>query len=185
VSERRPGSVGDATAPPIACDVLVIGAGPAGLAAGAALRRVGIEPTLVERGQAVGWAWHGNYDRLRLHTVKKHSALPYLPFPVEAPRYPSRLEVIAYLETYARAFNLAPRFGEDVQRVYRAAGGWRCETTQARYVAKERHDERAPLRGSPIGRRHQAMPLDSNAHGTSPRSTRPRRRQEHRLRINS
>ena len=118
----------NAGASPIVCDVLVIGAGPAGLAAGAALRRAGLEPTLVERGEAVGWSWRGHYDRLRLHTVKEHSALPFLPFADGVPRYPSRLEVIAYLEAYARRFDLEPRFGEEVRRVYRVETGWCCET---------------------------------------------------------
>lgn len=98
------------------CEVIVVGAGPAGLAVGAALRHEGIEPTLIEQGPTVGWSWHGHYDRLHLHTVKQHSGLPYKPFPADVPRYPSRAQVIQYLEDYAKAFDLAPRFGERVRR---------------------------------------------------------------------
>jgi indole-3-pyruvate monooxygenase len=122
---------------PVSCDVLVVGAGPAGLAAGAALHRAGLEPTLIEAGEAVGTSWRGHYERVRLHTVKEHSALPYLPFPDDVPRYPSRLEVIAYLEAYAQQFGLAPRFGEEAQRIYRVDSGWMCVTTLGRYVAPD------------------------------------------------
>src|SRR5690349_10157982 len=122
---------------PVACDVIVVGAGPAGLAVGACLRRLGLEPTILERGTAAGWSWHGHYDRLHLHTVKDHSALPYHPFPAGVPRYPSRQEVITYLEGYATTFDLKPRFGEDVRRIWRTESGWHIETGSGRYTAPD------------------------------------------------
>jgi indole-3-pyruvate monooxygenase len=119
------------------CAVVVVGAGPAGLAVAACLRRRGVTPTLIEQGHSVGWSWRGHYDRLHLHTVKQHSGLPYSPFPADVPRYPSRDQVVAYLETYARRFGLAPCFGQRVLRVYRVDSGWCCETDLARYIAPE------------------------------------------------
>jgi cation diffusion facilitator CzcD-associated flavoprotein CzcO len=50
--------------------VLVIGAGPAGLAAAAALTRRGVPVRVVEQADAVGAAWRAHYDRLHLHTVR-------------------------------------------------------------------------------------------------------------------
>src|SRR3569833_247283 len=102
----------------IRSSVVVLGSGPAGLAVGACLRRLGIQPTLLEQGQEVGWSWRHHYDRLHLHTLKRYSGLPLLPFPNDMPRYPSRDDVVAYLENYARTFGLEPRFGEKVERVY-------------------------------------------------------------------
>lgn len=116
-------------------EVLVIGAGPAGLAVGACLRRAGVSFTILERHDAVGPAWRSHYRRLHLHTDKRHSALPFLPFPKACPRYPSRLEVVAYLEAYANVFGLTPRFGEHVRSVRRDGGVWAVETQQARYEA--------------------------------------------------
>ena len=60
--------------------VLIIGAGPAGLAVAGRLRKKGIPFDLIEQSQQVGHAWHNHYERLHLHTVKEHSALPHLPF---------------------------------------------------------------------------------------------------------
>lgn len=120
----------------IPCDVVVVGAGPAGLATGAALRRIGIEPVLIERGEAIGWSWRHHYERLRLHTVKEHSALPGLPFPDETSRYPTRRDVVDYLEGYARHFGLGICLGEEVRRVRRVEQGWRIDTSRSAYLAR-------------------------------------------------
>lgn len=50
--------------------VAVIGAGPAGLAASAALRRVAVPAVAFEQGDAIGSTWRGAYDRLRLNTSR-------------------------------------------------------------------------------------------------------------------
>src|SRR3954449_6670285 len=57
------------------CEVVVIGAGPAGLATAAALRHHGIGAVVLER-DAVGASWRRHYDRLHLHTVRWISHLP-------------------------------------------------------------------------------------------------------------
>lgn len=104
-------------------DTVIVGAGPAGLAVGAALRRAGVPFVLLERGRRVGESWHGHYDRLQLHTPKRHSALPFRAYPPAYPRYPSRRQVLAYLDEYARAFTLRPEFGCEVRRCARGADG--------------------------------------------------------------
>jgi cation diffusion facilitator CzcD-associated flavoprotein CzcO len=64
-------------------DVVVIGAGPAGLATAAALARGGVEALVVDRGEQVGTSWRGHYDRLHLHTVRWLSHLPGLQIPAQ------------------------------------------------------------------------------------------------------
>ena len=83
----------------------------------------------------MGVAWRGHYERLHLHTAKAHSGLPFLPFPKDFPRYPSRLQVIAYLEAYARHFELQPRFGQRVVAARPVNGAWDVQTQDARYPA--------------------------------------------------
>jgi len=109
-------------------DVVVIGAGPAGLAAGACLRRAGIDFIIFEREDAVGSSWRRHYDRLHLHTVKRYSSLPFLPFPNDYPRYVPRTLMIAYLERYAQHFSLVPRFNEAVQNIRRDGAEWVVES---------------------------------------------------------
>lgn len=110
--------------------VLVVGAGPAGLAVAGSLVERGVRPLVIERGHAVGPAWRNHYERLHLHTVKQHSALPHRPFPADAPRYVPRAGVVAYLDDYARHFQIAPRFGEEAVAITRRDGGWhtRCRS---------------------------------------------------------
>ena len=110
-------------------DVIVIGAGPAGLALGACLKAEGLSPVILEREGCVGSAWHRHYRRLALHTDKKRSSLPGLPFPDEAPRYVPRAQVVTYLERYAEAFDLQPRFGAEVAQVEPIDDGWQVTLT--------------------------------------------------------
>ncbi|HYS81968.1 MAG TPA: NAD(P)/FAD-dependent oxidoreductase [Anaeromyxobacteraceae bacterium] len=120
----------------VEAEVVVVGAGPAGLAVGACLRRAGIPFLLLEKEEQVGAIWRRHYDRLHLHTDRGHSALPFLPFPKSYPRYASRQQVVDYLQAYARAFDLAPRFGEGLVAARRAARGWEVETRSGRYRAR-------------------------------------------------
>ncbi len=108
--------------------VIVVGAGPAGLAVSACLRRAGIAHTVLEREPAIVPAWRRHYDRLHLHTVKRHSALPFTPWPAGTPTYPSREQVVAYLERYAEEHAVQPRLGVEVLRVRPHDGGLVVQT---------------------------------------------------------
>jgi cation diffusion facilitator CzcD-associated flavoprotein CzcO len=119
----------------IHADTIIVGAGPAGLAVGACLKQAGLPCLILEQTDKVGAAWHRHYDRLHLHTAKAYSALPFFPFPKDYPRYPSRLQVIRYLEAYARQFQLEPRFGQQVIAARYANGCWEVQTQETRYQA--------------------------------------------------
>ena len=60
-------------------DVIVIGAGPAGLACAAQLGERGLRASVLEKSDTVGSVWRRHYDRLHLHTDRGHSSLPGLP----------------------------------------------------------------------------------------------------------
>jgi hypothetical protein len=111
-----------------ATDVVVIGAGPAGLAVGACLRKAGLNFIIFEKAHQVGSSWRRHYERLHLHTVKRYSSLPFAPFPRDYPRYVSKALMIEYLDRYAKNFELRPRFGETVRSVRRADSGWSVAT---------------------------------------------------------
>lgn len=116
--------------------VVVLGAGPSGLAVSACLGRRGVPNTVLDQRSQIGSSWRGHYERLHLHTVKQHSALPGMPFPKEAPTYPSRAEVVAYLERYAERFGLSPELGQRVHRVSRKNGLFLVETADRQLAAR-------------------------------------------------
>ena len=109
------------------CDAIVIGAGPAGLATAAALRARGLDAAILEKSDTVGAVWRRHYDRLHLHTDRARSSLPGLPIPKACGRYPSRAQVVQYLEHYAAEFALKPIFNAPVQSVRRDGREWRAE----------------------------------------------------------
>jgi indole-3-pyruvate monooxygenase len=131
-------------------DTVIIGAGPAGLATGACLRRAKVAFVILERADSVGSSWRNHYARLHLHTAKRHSSLPYLRFPKEAPQYVPRAQVVAYLEAYRAAFDLPIRTGEEVASVSRDADRWtirsRAGTYRSRHLVVATGYNRVPCR---------------------------------------
>lgn len=114
--------------------VIIVGAGPAGLAIAYELQRRGLPYRVLERS-SVGEAWRNHYDRLHLHTLKQLSALPGLPMPRHYPRFPSAAQFQAYLANYARHFQLNISPGVDVQKATPTPGGWQIETNSGPLAA--------------------------------------------------
>ena len=106
---------------------VIIGAGPAGLAAAQVLRRRGLRFRLLERGDRPGHSWSRLYDSLTLHTGKHLSALPGMRFPRSTPLFPSRDDFLDYLESYVRTFDLDVETGTPVTTVERD-GVWLVHT---------------------------------------------------------
>src|SRR6476646_3167026 len=100
-------------------DVAVIGGGQAGLAIGYLLIRQGRRFVILERANEVAPAWRERWDSLTLFTPRRYSALPGLVFPGDPDGYPTRDEVIAYLEQYAKSFGLAVELNSDVKELDR------------------------------------------------------------------
>ena len=117
------------------CDAIIIGAGPAGLATAAALQGRDLSVTMLEKSDAVGAVWRRHYDRLHLHTDRTRSSLPGLSIPKAFGRYPSRAQVVEYLEAYAAKFDLRPVFNAPVRTVRRDGGRWRAEAGENSYSA--------------------------------------------------
>ncbi len=118
-------------------DVLVIGAGQAGLALGRQLQQRGARFLLVDAGDRIGEVWRSRWDSLRLFTAAEHDGLPDLPFPAPAGTYPGKDAVADYLEAYARTFDLPVRLGTRVTRLQRVDGLFAVETTTGPLTARQ------------------------------------------------
>ncbi len=116
-------------------ETVVIGAGPAGLACAGALKMAGCTATVLEKDASVGSVWRRHYDRLHLHTAKKHSGLPGLAMPSDYPTYPSRDQFVAYLEDYARHHDITPKFDAEVLSIKRG-DRWQVTTATETISAK-------------------------------------------------
>ena len=104
-------------------DVVVIGAGQAGLAIGHFLARQGRRFLILDRASSIGAAWRERWESLTLFTARRYSALPGLPFPGDPEGYPTRDEVIAYLERYAETFQLPVELNSEVKQLEQGDDG--------------------------------------------------------------
>jgi putative flavoprotein involved in K+ transport len=98
-------------------EVAVVGASQAGLAMGYYLRELGLRFVILERADSIAPAWRERWDSLTLFTPRRYSALPGLPFPGDPEGYPTRDEVIDYLERYAETFELPIELNSEVLRL--------------------------------------------------------------------
>jgi putative flavoprotein involved in K+ transport len=108
-------------------DVVVVGAGQAGLAIGNLLARRGRRFVIFDRAVSIGSAWRERWDSLTLFTPRRYDGLPGLDFPGDPDGYPHRDEVIGYLERYAETFELPIALESEVEKVTAEDGGFRLE----------------------------------------------------------
>jgi putative flavoprotein involved in K+ transport len=107
-------------------DLVIVGAGSAGLATAALLRRDGLDPLVLEAGPEPGAAWRERYDRLRLHTPRLLSGLPGLRIPRRYGRWVRRDDLLAYFTEYAESQGIEVRTGVRVDRI---DPGWELATS--------------------------------------------------------
>lgn len=112
--------------------VAVIGAGPGGLIAARELSRAGFEPTLFEASDALGGQWRtgaphsGAWPGLHTNTSRELTCFSELPADRELPLHPAFPDILAYLERFAREFELTERIrcAHAVQLLERSGDGW-------------------------------------------------------------
>jgi putative flavoprotein involved in K+ transport len=109
-------------AAPARVEVAVVGAGQAGLAVGYYLSQQDRDFVLLDRADAIGASWHSRWESLVLFTPRRHDALPGLSFPGDPDGYPTRDEVIAYLQQYATRFTLPIHLNSEVRAIERTDG---------------------------------------------------------------
>lgn len=115
-----------AALPATTLDVLVIGAGQAGLATGYHLRSTVLRYELLERHVRVGDSWRMRYDSLALFTPRSYSALPGLTLGGDPDGFPAKDEIADYLERYAQQFALPVRLDAEVLSLEQIDGRYRA-----------------------------------------------------------
>jgi putative flavoprotein involved in K+ transport len=108
-------------------DVIVVGAGQAGLAMGFYLARQGRRFLILEAADRVGAAWRDRWDSLALFTPRRYDALTGVGFPGDPDGYPTRDEVLSYLTAYAETYQLPVLSDSAVQSLSPIDGGFQLE----------------------------------------------------------
>jgi len=108
-------------------EVIVIGGGQAGLAAGYHLARQGRDFTILEAAAQPAAAWRSRWDSLKLFTPARYDGLPGRAFPGDPDHYPTRDEVVEYLTDYAGRFDLPVELDSRVRAVRAAEAGYVIE----------------------------------------------------------
>ena len=116
--------------------VVVIGAGQAGLSVGYCLAARGIPFVILEAAARIGDSWRRRWDSMRLFTPAKYDGLIGLPFPASAFSFPTKDEMADYVESYARTFNLPVRTSTRVERLSRDGSGYVLDAGAVEYRAE-------------------------------------------------
>lgn len=120
-------------------DVVVVGGGQAGLAAGYYLRRAGLNFVILDGQPHPGGAWRHGWPSLRLFSPAEHSPLPGWGMPrQDGEEFPTAGHVVGYLDAYERRYDLPVRRPVRVSAVRAVDGGLQVDTSagcwQARFV---------------------------------------------------
>src|SRR3954463_11387451 len=118
-------------------DVVVVGGGQAGLAMGYFLAQHDRRFTILEAATELAAVWRERWDSLKLFTPVRRDSLPGRAFPGDPDSYPSRDEVVAYLEDYARDFQLPVQLGSRVLAVRGADGHFEVDLADRGYTADQ------------------------------------------------
>lgn len=118
-------------------DVIVVGAGQAGLAIGYYLKELGLNFLLLDKVQCLGDSWRNRYDSLTLFTPTEFDSLPGLSFPGSKGTYPTKDDVATYLENYAKHFDLPVLLQTHVKALKHDGRIFHFETTRGKLHAHQ------------------------------------------------
>jgi hypothetical protein len=117
-------------------DVVVIGAGQAGLSAAYALHRAGADFVVLDGDAGPGGAWQHRWPSLRLDKAHRVHPLPGMPLPDADPAAPASEVVAGYFADYERRFELPVRRPVAVRSASATGDGFRLETSDGEWTAR-------------------------------------------------
>jgi putative flavoprotein involved in K+ transport len=116
--------------------VVVIGAGQAGLSVGYCLAAQKVPFVILESNERVGDSWRQRWNSLRLFTPAKYSGIVGMRFPAPAWTFPTKDEMADFLEAYATRFTLPIRTSTKVDRLWRDGTRYVVDTSTTRFYAE-------------------------------------------------
>ncbi|KAK4264759.1 hypothetical protein QN277_025890 [Acacia crassicarpa] len=119
----------------IITDVVIIGAGPSGLAISACLTQYSIPHMILEKDDCNASLWRKyTYDRVNLHLAKEFCSLPLIPHSPSSPTFLTKTEFLDYIDNYVKHFNISPHYCRlvDFAKYDETEGKWRIETTNTK-----------------------------------------------------
>ncbi|SDN06651.1 putative flavoprotein involved in K+ transport [Fictibacillus solisalsi] len=117
-------------------DVLIIGAGQAGIAMNYVLRNKGLHTLMIDSNSRIGDSWRKRYNSLVLFTPKEYSSLPGLTMEGNQQDFPTKDEMAAYLEKYVSYFELPYQLNIRVESVTKKAEHFSIVTNHGEFTSK-------------------------------------------------
>jgi putative flavoprotein involved in K+ transport len=126
------------THPPARIDVVIVGAGQAGLTMSWHLRRAGREHVLLDRRATLGGGWQDRWDRFRLVSPNWTASFPGAPYDGSDPDgYMPRDEIASRVARYAATIDAPVVLQAAVERLRVAGDGFELDTNHGPVRARE------------------------------------------------
>jgi putative flavoprotein involved in K+ transport len=122
-------------------EVLVVGAGHAGLTIAARLGALNVSTLVIDREKRVGDNWRNRYQSLILHNQTAANHLPYLPFPATWPNYLSKEHMADWLGIYVDALGINVMTSTTLSRAEYSEGSRRWSVILRQADGSEKHIE--------------------------------------------
>ncbi|MGI3204113.1 ArsO family NAD(P)H-dependent flavin-containing monooxygenase [Streptomyces sp. GLT-R25] len=117
--------------------VVIVGGGQSGLAAGYHLRRLGVDFVILDAQSTPGGAWQHTWDSLHLFSPAGFSSLPGRLMPAQpGEEYPDAAHVVSYLRDYEKRYDLPVQRPVRVRGIHREPQLLRVETDSGTWRAR-------------------------------------------------
>ncbi len=115
-------------------DVIIVGAGPIGLACGIEAKKAGLTYLIIEKGCLVNSLYHYPLN-MTFFSTSERLEIGEVPFISHGPK-PNRAESLEYYRRVSSTWNLKIKLYEKVERIELEKGAHKISTTKGQYKAK-------------------------------------------------
>ena len=117
-------------------ETIIVGGGQVGLSVGRYLKEQGRQFIILEKNESIGLSWKNRYDSMQLDSFAKYSQLEGFPFPGDPMRHAKKDEVVVYLQSFAKNYNINPQFSTEVSSIEKEKDEFIVKTNRGVYRAR-------------------------------------------------